>query len=175
MDALYTDEERLLRSTIREFAEAELAPLADRWDANEEFPWESLEALKHMELMGMTLSPELGGAGMSYTELAIVAEEIARVCMTTSTTHLTHVSLSEASIDRFGTEEQRRRFLPKMATGEHLGAFGLTEPSSGSDASDMQTTFTLQGKNSYLLHSAKTFITNGAEADVMVVFTSKAG
>lgn len=175
MDALYTDEERLLRSTIREFAEAELAPLADRWDANEEFPWESLEALKHMDLMGMTLSPELGGAGMSYTELAIVAEEIARVCMTTSTTHLTHISLSEASIDRFGTEEQRRRFLPKMATGEHLGAFGLTEPSSGSDASDMQTTFTLQGKNSYLLNGAKTFITNGAEADVMVVFTSQAG
>ncbi|MDA1035913.1 MAG: acyl-CoA dehydrogenase family protein, partial [Chloroflexi bacterium] len=172
MDALYTDEERLLRSTIREFAEAELAPLADRWDANEEFPWESLEALKRIELMGMTLPPELGGAGMSYTELVIVAEEIARVCMTTSTTHLTHISLSTATIDRFGSEVQRKRYLPKMASGEHLGAFGLTEPSSGSDASDMQTTATLKGNDTYALNGAKIFITNGAEADVMVVFTS---
>lgn len=172
MDALYTDEERLLRSAIREFAEAELAPLADRWDANEEFPWESLEALKRMDLMGMTLPPELGGAGMSYTELVIVSEEIARVCMTTSTTHLTHISLSEATIDRFGNEDQRKRYLPKMANGEHVGAFGLTEPSSGSDASDMQTTATRKGSDSYTLNGTKIFITNGAEADVMVVFTS---
>ncbi len=172
MDALYTDDERLLRATIREFAEAELAPLADRWDANEEFPWESLEALKRMDLMGLTLSAELGGAGMSYTEFAIVAEEIARVCMTTSTTHLTHVSLSEATIDRFGSEEQRQRYLPKMASGEHLGAFGLTEPSSGSDASDMQTTATRKGNDCYALNGAKIFITNGVESDVMVVFTS---
>ena len=172
MDALYTDEERLLRSTIREFAEAELAPLADRWDANEEFPWESVDALKRMELMGMTLSPEVGGAGMSYAELVIVSEEIARVCMTTSTTHLTHISLSEATIDRFGNEEQRKRYLPKMASGEHLGAFGLTEPSSGSDASDMQTTATRKGDDCYALNGAKIFTTNGAEADVMVVFTS---
>lgn len=172
MDALYTDEERLLRSTISEFAEAELAPLADRWDANEEFPWESLDALKRMDLMGMTLSSEVGGAGMSYAELVIVAEEIARVCMTTSTTHLTHVSLSEATIDRFGNDEQRKRYLPKMASGEYLGAFGLTEPSSGSDASDMQTTATRKGGDRYALNGAKIFITNGDEADVMVVFTS---
>jgi butyryl-CoA dehydrogenase len=172
MDALYTDEERLLRSTIREFAEASLAPLASRWDVNEEFPWESVEALKRMELMGMTLSPEVGGAGMSYCELAIIDEEIARVCMTTSTTHLTHISLSEATIDRFGTEEQRNRYLPKMASGEHLGAFGLTEPSSGSDASDMETTATRKSDNCYVLNGAKIFITNAAEADVMVVFTS---
>ena len=172
MDALYTDDERLLRSTTRQFAEAELAPLADRWDANEEFPWESLDALKRMDLMGITLPPELGGAGMSYAELAIVAEEIARVCMTTSTTHLTHVSLSEAAIDRFGSEEQRRRYLPKMASGEHLGAFALTEPSSGSDASDMQTAATRKGDECYVLNGAKIFITNGVESDVMVVFTS---
>jgi alkylation response protein AidB-like acyl-CoA dehydrogenase len=171
MDALYSDEERLLSSTMREFADAELAPLAARWDENEEFPWESLDALKRMELMGLTIPSDQGGAGASYTELAIVEEEVARVCMTTSTTHITHLSLSAATIDRFGSPEQRSRFLPAMAAGEHLGAFALTEPSSGSDASDMQTTATLKDGR-YLLNGSKTFITNGHQAGVMVVFTS---
>ncbi len=171
MDALYTDDERLLAKTIRDFAEGELAPLAARWDANEEFPWESIEGLKRMDLMGLTIAADVGGAGASYTEMAIVDEEIARVCVTTSTTHLTHISLSASTIDRFGSPEQRQRFLPAMASGEKLGAFGLTEPSSGSDASDMQTTATRKG-DSYLLNGSKTFITNGAESDVMVVFTS---
>jgi butyryl-CoA dehydrogenase len=171
MDALYTDDERLLAKTIRDFAEGELAPLAARWDANEEFPWESIEGLKRMDLMGLTIAADVGGAGASYAEMAIVDEEIARVCVTTSTTHLTHISLSASTIDRFGSPEQRERFLPAMASGEKLGAFGLTEPSSGSDASDMQTTATRKG-DSYLLNGSKTFITNGAESDVMVVFTS---
>ena len=171
MDALYTDDERLLAKTIRDFAEGELAPLADRWDANEEFPWESVEGLKRMDLMGLTIAADVGGAGASYAEMAIVDEEIARVCVTTSTTHLTHISLSASTIDRFGSPEQRQRFLPAMASGEKMGAFGLTEPSSGSDASDMQTTATRKG-DSYVLNGSKTFITNGAESDVMVVFTS---
>jgi butyryl-CoA dehydrogenase len=171
MDALYTDDERMLGTTIRDFAEKELAPLAARWDENEEFPWESIEALKRMGLMGLTLPEEMGGAGVGYTELVIAAEEIARVCVTTSTTHLTHISLSASTIDRFGSAEQRARFLPPMASGEKLGAFGLTEPSSGSDASDMQTTATRKGEM-YALNGSKTFITNGAEADITVVFTS---
>jgi butyryl-CoA dehydrogenase len=171
MDALYTDDERLLAKTIRDFAEGELAPLAARWDANEEFPWESVEGLKRMDLMGLTIAADVGGAGATYAEMAIVDEEIARVCVTTSTTHLTHISLSASTIDRFGSPEQRQRFLPTMASGEKMGAFGLTEPSSGSDASDMQTTATRKGDN-YLLNGSKTFITNGAESDVMVVFTS---
>ena len=172
MDALYTDDERLLRQTIRDFSEAELAPLAAGWDEREEFPWASVEALKRMDLMGLTMPVEYGGSGASYTEMVIVAEEVARVCMATSTTHLTHLSLSEATIERFGSPEQLQRFLPAMTSGEKLGAFGLTEPSSGSDASDMQTTATRKGDNSYLLNGAKIFITNGDEADVMVVFTS---
>ncbi len=171
MDALYTDDERLLAKTIRDFAEAELSPLAARWDQNEEFPWESLEGLKRMDLMGLTIATDQGGAGASYAEMVIVDEEIARVCMTTSTTHLTHISLSASTIDRFGSPQQRARFLPAMASGEKLGAFGLTEPSSGSDASDMQTTATWKGEG-YVINGSKTFITNGAEADVMVVFTS---
>jgi alkylation response protein AidB-like acyl-CoA dehydrogenase len=178
MDGLYTDDERLLRQTIRDFAEAELAPLAAGWDEREEFPWASMEALKRMDLMGLTMPTEYGGSGASYAEMVIVAEEIARVCMTTSTTHLTHLSLSETTIERFGSPEQRQLFLPAMTSGEKLGAFGLTEPSSGSDASDMQTTATRKGPgagheaDAYVLNGAKIFITNGDEADVMVVFTS---
>jgi butyryl-CoA dehydrogenase len=172
MDALYSDDERLLAFTVREFADKEIAPLAAGWDEREEFPWASLEALKGMELMGLTIPTEYGGAGTSYAELVIVSEEIARVCMTTSTTHLTHLSLCASTIERFGSEKQRQRYLPAMATGEKLGAFGLTEPSSGSDASDMQTTATKEGNDVYLLNGQKTFITNGDEADVMVVFTS---
>jgi butyryl-CoA dehydrogenase len=172
MDALYTDDERLLASTVREFADKEIAPLAVGWDEREEFPWASLDALKGMELMGLIIPTEYGGAGVSYAELVIVSEEIARVCMTTSTTHLTHLSLCASTIERFGSDEQRQRYLPAMASGEKLGAFGLTEPSSGSDASDVQTTATKEGHDVYLLNGQKTFITNGDEADVMVVFTS---
>ena len=172
MDALYTDDERLLRSTIREFADAELAPLAAGWDEREEFPWASLEALGRMDLMGLTIPEDQGGAGGTYTEFAIVGEEIGRVCMTTSTTHIAHLSLTAAAIDRFGSPEQRARFLPGMATGDKIGAFALTEPSSGSDASDMQTTATRKGDECYVLNGAKIFITNAIEADVTVVFTS---
>jgi alkylation response protein AidB-like acyl-CoA dehydrogenase len=171
MDALYTEEEKLLQSTLRDFVDHELAPLSARWDQNEEFPWQSVEALKGMGLMGLNIPTEYGGTGAGYRETAIVAEEIARACMTSSTTYLTHVSLSAATIERFGNDAQRKRYLPKMATGEMLGAFGLTEPSSGSDASDMATTATRKGDD-YVLNGAKIFITNGHEADVMVVFTS---
>ncbi len=171
-DALYTDEERLLASTMREFADNELAPLAAGWDEREEFPWASIESLKRMGLMGLTVPADMGGAGMSYTELAIVGEEVARACMTTSTVHLTHLSLAAAALDQFGSEEQRSRYLPAMASGEKLGAFALTEPSSGSDAADMETTAERSDDGGYVLRGAKIFITNGCEADVMIVFAS---
>ncbi|MEX2599027.1 MAG: acyl-CoA dehydrogenase family protein, partial [Dehalococcoidia bacterium] len=171
MEQLLTEDERLLRSTVREFAEQELAPLAARWDENEEFPWDGLEALKRMDLMGASLPTEYGGQGLSYAELSIIHEEISRVCMTTSTTYLTHLSLSAEAIARFGSDEQKQRLLPAMVSGDKLGAFGLTEPSSGSDASDMETTAVLKGDR-YVLNGAKIFITNGHEADVMVLFTS---
>ena len=98
MEALYTEEERLLRNTVKDFADSELAPLSSQWDQNEEFPWASLEALKRMDLMGMTIPSEYGGAGACYAEMCIASEEIARACMTTSTTHLTHMSLSANSV-----------------------------------------------------------------------------
>ena len=173
MDTLYTEEERLLRSTMREFADAEIAPNAARWDENEEFPWASVEAMKGMGLMGMTAKTAHGGAGASYAELAIAAEEVARVCMSSSTTLLAHLSLGVSTIDRFANEEQAQRFVPPACAGDKVVAWALSEPSSGSDAADMQTTATRhEGGDSYALNGSKIFITNAEQAGLIVVFTS---
>ncbi len=172
MDALYTEEERLLKSTMREFADSEIAPNAARWDENEEFPWASVEAMKRMGLMGMTAKTVHGGAGASYAELAIAAEEIARVCMTTSTTLLAHLSLGVSTIDRFANEEQAARFFPAATSGEKIVAWALSEPSSGSDAADMQTTAVKRGDDCYVLNGSKIFITNAEQSGLMVVFTA---
>jgi len=122
-------------------------------------------------LMGLTIPEAYGGAGATCAQLALAAEELARACAATSVIHLTHLSLGAETIVRFGTDEQRRRYLPRLASGEHLAAFALTEPSSGSDAADIQTRAATDG-NDYVLDGNKTFITNGPEADVTVVFAA---
>ena len=171
MDALYTEEERLLQRSMREFAEAELAPNAARWDQNEEFPWESVEAMRRMGLMGMTAKTAHGGAGASYAELAIAAEEVARVCVNSATTLLAHLSLGVSTIDRFAGDEQAARWFPAAASGEKIVAWALSEPSSGSDAADMQTVAVRRG-DSYVLNGSKIFITNAEESGLIVVFTA---
>ena len=172
MDALYTEEERLLRNTMREFADAELAPNAARWDENEEFPWESVEAMKRMGLMGMTAKTAHGGEGASYAELAIAAEEVARACMTSSTTLLAHLSLGVSTLDRFCNGEQAERFLPAACAGDKIVAWALSEPSSGSDAADMQTSAVHNSDGAYVLNGSKIFITNAEQSGLMVVFTA---
>ncbi len=172
MDALYTEEERLLWRTMREFADAEIAPNAARWDANEEFPWASVEAMRRTGLMGMTAKTEHGGAGASYAELAIAAEEIARVCLASSTTLLAHLSLGVSTLDRFANDEQASRYFPAAATGEEIVSWALSEPSSGSDAADMQTTAVRRSDDCYVLNGSKIFITNAQESSLMVVFTA---
>lgn len=172
MDALYTEEERLVRNAMREFADAELAPNAARWDENEEFPWASVEAMKRMGLMGLTAKSEHGGSGASYAELAIAAEEVARVCMTSSTTLLAHLSLGVSTIDRFADGEQAERYLPAACAGDVIVAWALSEPSSGSDAADMQTSAKRNGAGSYLLIGSKIFITNAEQSGLIVVFAA---
>jgi alkylation response protein AidB-like acyl-CoA dehydrogenase len=172
MDALYTEEERLLASTMRNFVDIELAPLAAQWDTNEEFPWASVSAMKRMGLMGMTADTAYGGSGASYAELAIAAEEIARVCMTSSTTLLAHLSLGVSTINRFANEEQKERFLPAACAGDDIVAWALSEPSSGSDAADMQTTAVRQSDEAYVLNGSKIFITNAEQSSLLVVFTA---
>ncbi|MBM3939914.1 MAG: acyl-CoA dehydrogenase [SAR202 cluster bacterium] len=171
MNTLLTEEERLLRSTVHGFAVRELAPRAAAYDESEAFPWDNVRGLGEMGLMGLTLSEQYGGAGASYAQLAIAIEEIAWGCAATSVIHLVHVSLAGDSIARFGSPELRSRLLPRMAIGELLGAFALTEPSSGSDAADMST-LAKRVEGGYLLNGVKTFITNGPEARMFVVFAA---
>jgi alkylation response protein AidB-like acyl-CoA dehydrogenase len=171
MQALLTEEERMLQATVRDFADRELAPRAAALDHTEVFPSENLRAMGALGLMGLTIPEAYGGAGATCAQLALAAEELARACAATSVIHLTHLSLGAETIVRFGTDEQRRRYLPRLASGEHLAAFALTEPSSGSDAADIQTRAATDG-NDYVLDGNKTFITNGPEADVTVVFAA---
>lgn len=172
MEALYSEDEKLLSKSMREFADSEIAPNAARWDENEEFPWASVEAMKKMGLMGMTSRPEYGGSGAPYAELAIASEEIARVCMSTSTTLLAHLSLGVSTIDKFANAEQSSRFLPEANAGNSIVAWALSEPSSGSDAADMQTTAVRQDADSYILNGSKIFITNAEESGVIVIFVA---
>ena len=171
MDALLTEEERMLRASVREFASRELAPRAAEYDASESFPWDNVAALSALGLMGLTIGEEHGGAGASCAQLAVAIEEIARACAATSVVHLTHLSLGAECVVRYGDEAQRARWLPAMAAGETLGAFALTEPSSGSDAGDMRTRAARDGAD-YVLDGVKTFITNGPEAGLTVVFAA---
>ena len=171
MELLLTEEERMLRATVRDFADRELAPRAQAVDRQEEFPWESVRGLARLGLMGLTVEEAYGGGGGTYQQLAVAIEEIARGCASTSVVHISHLSLGAASIAQYGTEEQKGHYLPAMASGERLGAFCLTEPDSGSDAADMSTTATRHGQG-YLLNGTKSFISNVPQAAVQVVFAS---
>jgi alkylation response protein AidB-like acyl-CoA dehydrogenase len=171
MELLLTEDERMLKAAAREFADRELAPNAQRLDETEEFPRENLRGIANLGFMGLTVDQAYGGGGGSYQQLSVVIEELARGCAATSVAHLAHLSLATSSIAVFGSEEQKRRYLPDLASGKRLAAFCLTEPGSGSDAADMSTLAT-RINGGYQINGAKTFITNGPEADVLVVFAS---
>ena len=170
MGLLLTEEERMLKAAAREFADRELAPNAQRLDETEEFPRENLRGIADLGFMGLTVDQAYGGGG-SYQQLSVVIEELARGCAATSVAHLAHLSLATSCIAVFGSEEQKGRYLPDLASGKRLAAFCLTEPDSGSDAADMST-LAAKANRGYQLNGAKTFITNGPEADVLVVFAS---
>ena len=171
MQPFYNEQQQLLANTVREFAENDLAPLADDVDTNEEFPKQQFAALAELGLTGLLTSPELGGAGMGYRDFMVVLEEIGAVCGSTSTVLITHTSLGSETINRFGSEEQRERWMPQLAAGEKIAAFGLTEPQTGSDALGLQTTIVDDG-DSYILNGTKLFITNASVADVFAVFVT---
>jgi butyryl-CoA dehydrogenase len=170
-DILLTEEERLLRRSVREFAEREVVPRAADLDANPRFPWENMRAMAALGLLGLTVDPAYGGSGGSTKALAVAVEEIARACAATSVTYIAHLSLAMQTLHRFAGEEQKRRLLPPMVRAERMGAFCLTEPGGGSDAAALQTTATWRD-GGYVLSGTKTFITNATVADVFVVFAT---
>ncbi|MCX6619368.1 MAG: acyl-CoA dehydrogenase family protein [Acidobacteria bacterium] len=167
MDFELTAEQIQLRKTVREFAEAEIAPHVREWDEHSTFPAELLPELGELGLMGVIFPEEYGGAGLGYIEYALVIEELSRVDGSVGIIVAAHTSLCANHIYKMGAEEQRRRYLPDLASGRKLGAWSLTEPEAGSDAAGTRTTATRQGE-CYLLNGAKTFTTNGRYADVCV-------
>ena len=171
MQPFYNEQQTMLATTIREFSAANLAPRADEVDEKEEFPIEQFRGLAELGLTGMTIPEEFGGSGGDYKDFMVVLEEVGAACGSTSTVLITHVSLGSQTIYHGGSNEQRNRWLPSLASGEKIAAFALTEPGTGSDALALETSLTRDG-DEYILNGSKLFCTNGAVADVFSVFTN---
>jgi butyryl-CoA dehydrogenase len=169
VDFELTDEQQLIRDAVREFAEAEVAPIAAEIDRDHRFPRELLPKLAEMNLMGMPYPEKEGGAGADYLSYIIALEELARACASTSVIVSAHSSLATWPIFKFGTDAQKDRYLRDMASGRRLGAFALTEPAAGTDAGAGTATATMHA-DGYALNGSKMFITNAPYAEVYVVF-----
>jgi alkylation response protein AidB-like acyl-CoA dehydrogenase len=171
MDFHLTDEQRMTQQLARDFAAKEIAPHAARWDEHSEFPWQAIRRLADLNLLGIIFPQTYGGAALDYVSYALVIEELARVDGSIGIIVAAHTSLCSNHIYLAGTEDQKRRFLTPLARGEKLGAWGLTEPNAGSDASGTQTTARLDG-DEWVLNGGKIFITQGSVADVYVIMAS---
>ena len=164
-----TEEHEMIRKMVRDFAENEVAPTAAERDEEERFDREIFDKMAELGLTGIPWPEEYGGIGSDYLAYCIAIEELSRVCASTGVTLSAHTSLAGWPIYKFGSEEQKQKYLRPMAQGEKIGAYGLTEPSSGSDAGGMRTTAKLVG-DEYVINGSKIFITNGGIADTYVVF-----
>lgn len=169
MDFSLSKTEELFLQMIREFAEKEVKPLAAEVDEEERFPLETVEKMAKTGLMGIPVPVKYGGAGGTNLMYGMAVEELSRVCGTTGVVLSAHTSLCCAPIMENGTEEQKMKYLPRLASGEWIGAFGLTEPNAGTDAAMQQTTAVLDGDH-YVLNGNKIFITNAVYAHVYVIF-----
>ena len=166
-DLYFTEEHKMLRDMVRDFARNEVKPLAQELDEKGGFPYESVKKMAELGLMGIPWDEKYGGTGMDTMALVIAIEEIGKVCPSTSATMMAHTRLRTAPIAIFGTEEQKERYLPGLASGKKIGAFGLTEPNAGSDAGNTQTRAVLNG-DEYIVNGEKAFCTNAGEAAVMI-------
>ncbi|HEV8234205.1 MAG TPA: acyl-CoA dehydrogenase family protein, partial [Gemmatimonadaceae bacterium] len=168
-DALYFSEQHLAtREMVRQFARDEVAPTAAKHDADASFPWENIRKMGELGLLGVPWPEELGGAGLDILSFMIVIHELAKVDASHGLTVSAHTTLGTSPIVRFGTAEQKRRFVPFLASGRVMGGFGLTEPEAGSDAAGTRTTAVRRG-NCYLLNGTKRFITHGGVGEIFVV------
>jgi len=167
VDFTFTEEQQQLRKSVREFAEGEIGPHVMEWDEASHFPTELLPTLAEMGLMGVIFPEPYGGAGLGYVEYATVIEELARVDGSVGLFVAAHNSLCSNHIYKFGSEEQKRKYLVPLAQGRKLGAWSLTEPEAGSDAGGTRTTAVRRGDH-WLLNGSKTFTTNGSYADICV-------
>ena len=172
-DLILSEEEQLLKNTVRQFADRELIPRAREVDESGEFSWENWRGMANIGLMGLGIDAKYGGSGLEgYRKVAIAAEEVARGDAAASVSMLAHLSLGTTTIYKFGNEEQKSRLVPPLARGDGVAAWALTEPGSGSDAAAMRTTAT-ERDGTFFLNGSKTFITNASVAESIVVFASE--
>ena len=169
MDFKLSKEQEMIRNVMKEFAECEVKPIAAEIDESSRFPRETVEKMAKYHMLGIPFPVEYGGAGGDEIAYAIAVEELSKACATTGVILSAHTSVGCWPIYKYGTEEQKQKYLVPLAKGEKLGAFGLTEPNAGTDAAGQQTTAILDGDN-YILNGTKLFITNGGEADIYIIF-----
>lgn len=169
MDFDLTEEQKMIRKTVRDFAENEIRPVTLDYDEKEEYPLEIVKKLGELGFMGITIPREYGGAGIDGISYAIAIEELSRVDPSVGVIVSVHNSLACEPIYHYGTEEQKKKFLPLLAKGKHIGCYTLTEPAAGSDAAAIQSTAKLEG-DEYVLNGTKQFITNSLVADIAIAF-----
>ncbi|NTU43111.1 MAG: acyl-CoA dehydrogenase, partial [Nitrospirales bacterium] len=167
MDYFLTEEQQMIRDLARQIAEEKIVPVRAELDEKAEFPWEIMKVLAQSDLFGLFIPEEYGGLGKGSFELCLAVEELSRACLGVSTTFAAN-ALGTYPITLFGSDEQKKRYLPDIAAGKKLVAFGLTEANAGSDASGIQTTAVLDG-NEYVINGTKQWITNGDAADVYTI------
>jgi butyryl-CoA dehydrogenase len=166
-----TENQKLIQDMMKKFAKEELEPKAAEYDKTTEFPSENLKKLAELGIMGMIVPEEYGGSGFDFISLAIAVEEISKACGSTGVISAVHNSLVCYPILTFGNDEQKKKYLPKLASGEMLGAFGLTEPNAGSDPGSLETTARLED-DYYILNGTKRFITSAGKAGLFIVVAS---
>ena len=165
----FTDEQKMLQKTMRNFALKEVAPLAYEIDRDERFPTESIQKLAKAGMLGTTAPVEYGGAGAGYTEMCIIHEELAAVCLSTASAYGVQADLCIDNIRRNATEDQKRKYLPPLCDGSKIGGLAMTEPGAGSDVMSMQLRADRNG-DYYILNGQKTFISNGPVGDIFIVY-----
>jgi alkylation response protein AidB-like acyl-CoA dehydrogenase len=168
LDFHLTEDQQAIRTLAREFADSEIKPHAIEWDESQTFPLDTFKAMAKLGFLGIMVPTELGGAGLGAVENAIIIEEIARACPGIALSVAAHNGLCTGHILNFASDELKQKYIPALATGEVLGAWGLTEPSSGSDAGGMQTVAVREGDH-YILNGSKNFITHGTYGDTTVI------
>ncbi|WP_227936995.1 acyl-CoA dehydrogenase [Alkalihalobacillus deserti] len=173
MNLRFTDEQEMMRRMVQEFAKKEITPFISEMEEHETFPRPVIEKMSELGIMGIPIPKQYGGSEMDFTSYIIAIHELSKVSATVGVILSVHTSVGTNPILYFGTEEQKQKYIPKLATGLFLGAFGLTEPGAGSDAARLKTTAVKDG-DSYILNGSKVFITNGGEADTYIIFATTA-
>ena len=171
MELRFTEEQQMMRKMVRDFAETEIQPFIEKMEEGE-FPREILNKMAELGLMGITIPEKYGGSEMDFTSYIIAIHELSKVSATIGVILSVHTSVGTNPILYFGNEEQKQKYLPKLASGEYLGAFCLTEPSAGSDAKSLKSRAEKRGDH-YVVNGSKVFITNGGEADTYIVLPQR--